>query len=387
MSTASHAASSARVIASRAFWVLLCGLLPLVALYYTLGPVAFGDARPADFHFAYYPAAEAIVAGEAFYPIKGFMLGGAQEFVINYVYPPLTAVATIPLTVLPAGHADVLFQLLLVAAFIGTLAVIGVRDWRCYGLAFLWPPVTDAIATGNVSILLGFTAGLAWRFRDQPVRAGASVGISVATKIFLWPLVIWLAATRRVAGAFWSASTGLALLLLTWGAVRFHGLAEYPGLVRRLSERADEQGYTVYALGVDVGMSAGLARALWIALAVAILAVALVLGRRGDDRRSYVLALTAAIAFSPIVWLHYFALLLVIVAVVQPRLGPMWFVGLPLQVFVTTGVYNGSTLQTIAVLAAAAVTVALALRPAVVEKRADDRQLAGRTTTVISSPR
>lgn len=387
MTTVAQTAPPGRAVLGRVFWVLLCGLLPLVALYYAVGPVAFGDARPADFHFAYYPAAEAIVAGEAFYPIDSFTLGGEQEFIINYVYPPLTAVATIPLTVLPAGPADVLFQALLVAVFVGTLAVIGVRDWRCYGLAFLWPPVTDAIATGNVSILLGFTAALAWRFRDRPVAAGASVGISVATKIFLWPLMIWLAATRRVAGALWSASIGLALLLLTWGAVGFQGLDEYPGLVRRLSERADEQGYTVYALGVDVGMSAGMARVLWIALAVAMLSVVLVLGRRGDDRRSYVLALTAAIAFSPIVWLHYFALLLVIVAVVQPRLGLMWFVGLPLQLFVTTGVYNGSTLQTTAVLAAAAVTVALALRPTEVEKRADDRQLAGRSTTVISSPR
>ena len=123
--------------------------------------------------------------------------------------------------------------------------------------------------------------------------------------------------------------------------------------------------YTVYALGVDLGRSGGYrlgavdrdrgrrrSRA------------CVVLARRGDERRAFVLALTAAIAFSPIVWLHYFALLLVVVAIAQPRLAPIWFIGIPLQLVVDTGVYNGSTFQTAAVLVAAAVTVALALAPA-----------------------
>ena len=41
------------------------------------------------------------------------------------------------------------------------------------------------------------------------------------------------------------------------------------------------------------------------------------------------LAVAAVIAVRPIVWLHYFALLLVIVAVVQPRLGIVWFIPAP----------------------------------------------------------
>ena len=61
-------------------------------------------------------------------------------------------------------------------------------------------------------------------------------------------------------------------------------------------------------------------------------------------------------------WLHYFALLLVAVAVAEPRLAPVWFLGLPLQVFISTGVHNGSTFQTAAMLATAALTVVLVLR-------------------------
>jgi len=346
-----------RAVVSRVGWVLLCGVLPLLALYYAIGPVAFGDRQVVDFHTNYYYAAEAIRAGESFYSADSY-----------YVYSPLVAIVTVPWTLLHVGLASSIFQIVLVATFIGTLAVLGVRDWRCYGLAFLWPPVTDAVSSGNVTIFLGLAAALAWRFRDRPRAAGASVGISIAAKFFLWPLTIWLAATRRVAATVWSVVIALVALLVSWATVDFRGLTEYPDLVQRLSERMDERGYTLYALGLEGGLSSGVARALWLALAVALVVATVAMGRRGDDRRAYVLALTAAIAVSPIVWLHYFALLLVIVAVVQPRLGPMWFIGLPLQVFVTTGNSNGSTTQTVAVLVAAAATVALALRPGPLEK-------------------
>ncbi|MGH3078609.1 MAG: glycosyltransferase family 87 protein [Gaiellaceae bacterium] len=351
-----------RAAATRILWLVLCGFLPLVALWYAIAPVAFGDRQAADFHFNYYYAAEAIRAGEDFYPTDGFVVRGANDLIIDYVYPPLLAIATVPWTVVPIGVAEVLFQLVLVAAFVATFAVLGVRDWRCYGLAFLWPPVTDAVTTGNVTILLGLGAALTWRYRDRPLVAGASVGISVATKIFLWPLTMWLAATRRTRAAAWSVVIAAVALFASWAAVGFRGLADYPDLARRLSDRMDERGYTVYALGVDLGLSHGVAKALWVALAVALLGATVALARRGEERHAFVLALAAAIAFSPIEWLHYFALLLVAVAVVQPRLAPIWFVGLPLQLVVTTGVYNGSTLQTAAVLGAAALTVALALR-------------------------
>jgi hypothetical protein len=354
-----------RAIATRAGWVTLCGVLPLVAVYYAVAPVMLGDRQAADFHFNYYYAAEAIRAGADFYPSNGFIVRGPDDLVIDYVYPPLVALLTVPWTFLPVGLAESVFQLLLVGTFVATLAILGVRDWRCYGLAFLWPPVTDAVTTGNITIVLGLAAALGWRFRDRPVVAGVSLGVSIAAKVFLWPLMLWLAASRRVSAALWSVAVGAAVLVLSWAIVGFRGLADYPELVRRLTERMDERGYTVYALGVDLGLPDRIAWALWISVAVAILVAAVLLARRGDDMRSFILALTAAIAFSPIVWLHYFALLLVIVAVAQPRLGPVWFLGIPLQLVVTTGVYNGSTVQTAGVLLVSAAAVVLCLGPPV----------------------
>ena len=176
-------------------------------------------------------------------------------------------------------------------------------------------------------------------------------------------------------------------LLVSWAIVGFRGLADYPDLVRRLTDRMDERAYTVYALGVDLGLPAGVAWALWLGVAVAVLAGCVVLARRGEEQRAFVLALAAAIAFSPIVWLHYFALLLVAVAIAQPRLAPVWFLGIPLQVVVSTGVYNGSTFQTAAVLLAMALTVALALAPASWSLGSPRRYVPSRATTVISSSR
>jgi glycosyl transferase family 87 len=347
----------------RACWILLCGVLPLLILYYTLAPNALGDHQVVDFRFAFYPAAENVLDGEQFYPVDGFVLRGTDDFIIDYVYPPLVAVLTVPWTILPVGTAEVLFQLFLVAALVGTLALLGVRDWRCYGLTLLWPPVIHAIATGNVSILLGLVAAVVWACRDRAFVSGTALGVSIAAKPFLWPLTIWLALTGRVRSALWSVGVATVTLVGSWAVVGFRGFSEYPDLVQRLTDRMDERSYTVYALGVDLGLPANLAWSLWLANTVAVLGACVMLARRGDDRRAFVLALAAAIAFSPIVWLHYFTLLLVVVAIAEPRLAPIWFLGIPLQVVVSTGAYNGSTFQTAAVLLVAVVIFALALAP------------------------
>lgn len=384
---AGQAPVDVRRLATRFGWLFVCGFLPLVALYSTLSPAIRGAAEPVDFHYAFYPAAEAVLDGRDFLPVDGFVIRGEPEFVIDYVYPPLVAIAAIPFTTVSLAVAQIGFQFILVLAFVATLAVLGVRDWRCYGLAFLWPPVTDAIFTGNVTIFLGLGAALAWRYRDQPVVAGAGVGLTFGAKLFLWPLAVWLAATRRIRAVLWAFTLGVVAVLAPWGALGFRGLAEYPGLLRQLSDLMDERSYTFYALALDFGATPVVARLLWLVVAVGLLAACIFVARSGDERGAFVLAIGAAIAFSPIVWLHYFALLLVVVAVVQPRLGALWFIGLPLQLVVTTSLYNGSRLQTTAMLGATVLVVVLALRPPEMSWPVRNGHGRSRSTIVSSSPR
>ena len=75
---------------------------------------------------------------------------------------------------------------------------------------------------------------------------------------------------------------------------------------------------------------------------------------------AFAFAIAASLAFSPIVWRHYFALLLVPVAIARPRLGVIWFV--PILMWpVSEGVGNGTTYHTLATLGVAALTFVLAL--------------------------
>jgi hypothetical protein len=333
-------------------------VLPAFAVGFVLVDLAAGDAGW-PFREAFLGAAEAVLRGESPYP------DGPQDPSLvrgtAYVYPPVVAQAVIPFTLLPEAVAVVSFALLLLAAVFATLVVLGVRDWRCYGLAFLWPAVLSAVHVENVTILMGLAAALVWRYRDR-LAGGASLGVSLAAKPLLWPLGAWLLGTRSYRTLAWAGGLGAALALGSWAMLGFTGLVEYEALLRRLSELMDEWGYSVYALALDLGAGETLAKLLWLSLAVSLLAAAYLVTRRGASTRGFVLAMAAVIACSPIVWLHYFALLLVIVAVAQPTLGVAWFA--PLLMFASEELQNGTPFQTGLTLLAAALTVAVALRVA-----------------------
>ncbi len=74
------------------------------------------------------------------------------------------------------------------------------------------------------------------------------------------------------------------------------------------------------------------------------------------------LAIVASLALSPIVWLHYFALLLVPLAITRPRFGPVWI--LPIALWVVPADGNGrAAWQTALTLVVFSAVVALCLAP------------------------
>ena len=341
-----------------ASWILFA-VTPAMALVYVFAHNIAPGIQVPDFSEVFYPSAKALLHGRDFYPHEAFH--PERGYVLEYVYPPLTAIATVPFTVLPVGVGEVLFIALLTLVVPATLLALGVRDWRCYGLAFLWAPVLHAILTGNITLLVGLSAALVWRWRDRPLAAGVSLGLALAAKLYLWPLLPWLVATRRIRATFSSLVVGAAVFFLSWAVVGFRGFADYPGLLHRLSDALDSRSYTVYALGLDLGLPSGVSRALWILFAVALLAMTVAVARRGDERAAFVLALAASLACTPIVWLHYFSLLLVAAAVASPTLTVAWAPCALMTLFVSTGDFNGSVFQDAAVITLAAVTVVLAL--------------------------
>ena len=331
------------------------GVFPALAVVALFASAIESDSVATDFR-QFHAAAEAILrsaspyeAGEAVAPWGG-----------PFPYPPLPALLAVPLTLLSAHSAGLLVMASLVVVAMAIPYVLGVRDWRCYGLLLLWPPVISAIQTGNITLWFGLACAIVWRLRDRVYPVAIAIGLTLAAKFFLWPLVVWLAATRRALSAALACAFGAGVLLASWGVLGFSGFLDYPDLLRRLEEAVGADSYTVYIVGLDLGLPSEVARAGWAALGLGLIAYVVVLARRGDERGAFIVSIAAALALTPIVWLHYFALLAVVVALAQPRLGLVWFV--PLGMVVTPGSGQPTPFETSWTLTVAALTIALALR-------------------------
>jgi hypothetical protein len=325
--------------------IALLAVLPVAALLVFLGYAFTQGVLGIDLEQTLLPAARAITRGDSPYP--------------GYGYPPLVAFGLVPLTLLPGP--SIVFAVFLLACVPASLWLLGVRDWRCYGAAFLWAPVLAAVQTGNVTLLLLLGSSICWYLRDRWKPAAAACGLAIAAKILCWPLLIWLVATRRAAAAAGATAIAIGVTLSLWGMLGFSGLVGYPSSLEKLGHSVAPESYTVHVLLLDLGVGFGLARFASVCLAVAALVGAALLGHRGDDRRSFALAVTAMIVASPIVWLHSFALLLAPIAVLRPRFSALWL--LPVLYAIGTGTGNGSPWQTAGVLGLSALTLGVAFAP------------------------
>jgi hypothetical protein len=298
---------------------------------------------PFDF-VIFLQGAEDVRLGDSPYPKPDDVTEGSPA---PYVYPPLLAIVLVPATALPdevggSSPVAILVSLLLVGCVVGTLLVLGVHDWRCYPVVLLYPATLENIEYGAVGPVLGLLVALGWRYRDRVAVTSAAIGGAIVLKVFLWPLLVWLAATRRWIAAVGSAAVALALALLSWAAIGFRGIADYPELLRRLSDLEAENSYSAFAILVALGVPETLSRVLVVIAAGTLLVLAwrAAAGRDGD-RRSLTLALAAGFVLTPILWLHYLVLLVVPIALARPRLSALWFAPLALVAFELLDWYRG----------------------------------------------
>lgn len=288
--------------------IVVLGVIPLTVLSAFVAFAWHRHELALDFHYGLYRQAKGLLnAGVPFDPVNVAITGE------NRVYTLTATILALPFTALSAAAATVVMSALLIAATIATAAVLGVRDWRVFGVLFLCAPVLSGIQTGNLTLFLALIVALAWRLRHHRFAPGVLVGLACALKVYMWPVAIWLIATRRFASAAISASIGLASILII---LPFADPLNYFRLAERDSAVMESRAYSLYAL---LGGGLG-ARIAWLLLAAGVLACAL----RAGDRSSFTLAIMATILFSPIVWLHYFAVLIVPLAIARPRFGPLW---------------------------------------------------------------
>ncbi len=202
---------------------------------------------------------------------------------------------------------------------------------------------------------------VAWRYRSSRTGAAAAVAVLIVAKVFLWPLLLWLLATRRYAAAVAAAAGGALATFAAWAVLGFAGLRDYFHLLRLLADVEQAQGFSPIALGLSIGESSGWARAGTLLLGAAALAGIFVLARRhGGDRLSFTAAVGAALVLSPIVWLHYFVILLVPLAISRPRFTRLWvLLPLPFWFAGNSGQSGGHTASILLALAAAAAMLVL----------------------------
>jgi hypothetical protein len=314
----------------RAQWLdgvalLFCCWVPVLLTVGRFFTTAREQAFALDFHHYYWLSGQYVLHGRSPFPPPT-----ADAVLLTHIYPagPYPAPVPVffaPFALLPVQLAEVLFTAILMAALLLALYLLGVRDWRCYGAAFLWAPVAFAIQTANLTLLLILGLAILWRLRHRIAGPAAVLGVLISLKLFLWPLAIWLVATRRYAAAAWSLVVAAALTLGSWALLGFAGFRDYPSVVRMYGRYFETTSYTPFAFLVHLGVPTSLARVSGLALGLAALAAVVIAARRNrSEAASFTLAVATTLLLTPLVWLHYFALVLVPLAVLSPAFSVVW---------------------------------------------------------------
>jgi hypothetical protein len=308
--------------AARALTPVALGLAPLaLSFLYLAVSVPHGNLG-LDFRASFWPAAHAVLQGHSPYPALDRTLVGRGD---AFVYPPIVAIVLAPAALLPVGVATAIALVVTVLAIAGSAWILGVRDWRCYGVLLASPAVLACVQTAALSGLLALGIALAWHYRARGIATPLLVVCLIAAKLFLWPLVVWLCVVR---GARCAAATAVAsgfVVVFPW-LLGFPGAREYPTLLSMLTNIEASRAYTPRALVEALGATPGLAEAVAIAVGgLLLIGVVALRDNREAPRRAFALALCAAFALSPIVWTHYFVLLIPLVAIAQPRMHAAWF--------------------------------------------------------------
>ena len=113
-----------------------------------------------------------------------------------------------------------------------------------------------------------------------------------------------------------------AAILIPWALLGFRDLGEYPHMLRLLVDNELSTSFSTTALAGMIGFTPA-ARVVQILCVIAIFALA---RRQEGDRRAFSAAVVAALALSPLVWIHYYLLLIVPIALVARRLHAIWLV-------------------------------------------------------------
>lgn len=324
-----------RVAARRSIGtVAVVALFAIVVWWWYLFAV---EASPSDWAFdfrQFWQGGKDVVDGVSPYPSSALLTSADDELgpegireVFRFPYPATAAVALAPFGLLSFHLAAAVWSALLIVSLLAAMRILGVKDWRVFAVLVTSAPVITSVRLGTFTPVLILLLAAVWRWRDRRWAPGLLLAVAISLKLFVWPVVVWLAATRRWREAGVALVGASGLTIIAWAGIGFSGMVDYPDLLRRLSDLVADRGLSLVALGTEAGLPRALADVLpWVA-GIALLAGAVEVSRRPDgDRRAFSLAVVAALALTPIVWLHYFAMLVVPIAIARPRFAWVWLI-------------------------------------------------------------
>jgi alpha-1,2-mannosyltransferase len=299
------------------------GLFVLVPLLVTVWTLTNAPLTAVDFHDAYWSAGWRLIHHLGVYAghVDQSASGG------GFTYPPLCALVFVPFALIARTPSSVLYTLVCLGSAVGTLWVLRVRDWRLYGLLLTISPVVAAWNTGNLTLPLCLGLALLWRHRAQPLVAGCLTAVLISLKLFVWPFGLWLVATRRYRASLCALAAGVALNLMAWAIVGFNEFSAFVHRSGSLTHSQYRQSYGVLSLASRLGAGYRTGEVVEVALSLGCAGLCWLVSRR-EERAGLALCALLALVASPLVWSHYFALLLVPFAIAYPTLGWVWLLPL-----------------------------------------------------------
>ena len=319
--------SSARALAN-CLYALPLLLYPAVLVGFLLGSVH--QHAPAFDFDTFRHASWNALHGLDPYPLPKVALLRLQD---QFVYPAPALALFAPFALIPAGPAYGIWVAVSAAAILAAGHVYGIRDWRVFALLMAPPVAFHALLLGTVTPILMLAVALVWRFRDRVWTAAALTAAVICIKLYLAPLLVWLAVTGRRPAAIRAALAAAAACVAAWAVIGFAGLADYPHVLSILSDLEQRRGFSAVALYMALGAPAGVAHVLALVQAAAMCAAAAWIARRGDERGAFCLCVAAAMALSPIVWLDFFLLLLTPLCLYRHRPHPLWVAPMVFLIF------------------------------------------------------
>jgi len=322
-------------------WELACfAWVPLIVVGFTAWYELHNERTLGDLPI-FRAASTAVLHGHSPYPAP---TADALANFDTFVYPPAAAFLFAPFAVVPHAAAEVMMVAASIGAILGALRLLRVRDWRCYGVAAMSAPVANSLALGSFSLFLLVGAAATWALRDRATGSGVAAAGTATVKLLLWPLGLWLVVTRRRRATAAFAAATVVLVLVGWAAIGFAGFGDYPARLRLLTDLEAHRSFSVVAL---LGASGRTATAVSLILAIVVV-LGVVLAARGDDgdRRAFAVAVLGALVATPVVWMHYYVLLFVPIALYRPRLSPLWLT--PLVLWLAPSSYSEGVLWRVA---------------------------------------